>query len=305
MRVVDSITELIGNTPLLRLRNVIPETAGTVFAKLERHNPGGSVKDRPALEMIRAAERAGRLRPGMTIVEPTSGNTGIGIAMVAAACGYRAVLVMPDTMTRERIAILKAYGAEVELTPGHLRMGGAVARAEEICRERGADAIVLRQFDNPSNPQAHRLTTAPELLEQMDQRIDAFVCSAGTGGTVTGIGETLKAVLPHVQVIVVEPKGSPVLSGGEPGPHKIVGTSPGFIPSILNTSIYDRIVQASDEDAIEMTRRLAREEALLLGVSGGAVVHTAAIVAKELGAGARIVALCPDTGERYLSMDLF
>ena len=305
MTVVDDVTKLIGRTPLLKLRRVAPKGAAEVFVKLERFNPGGSVKDRPAANMIAAAERSGRLRKGMTLIEPTSGNTGIGIAMVAAAKGYRAILVMPDTMTWERIAILRAYGAQVVLTPGALRMAGAVQKAEELQREMGADAMIVGQFDNPDNPDAHRKGTALEILEQTGGRLDVFVSSAGTGGTVTGCGEALKRALPSVQVYVVEPKGSPVLSGGQPGPHKMVGTSPGFIPAILNTGVYDRIFQASDEEAIDMTKRLAREEGVLTGVSGGAVVWAALQAARETGAGARIVALCPDTGERYLSMDLF
>ncbi|MHB1626780.1 MAG: cysteine synthase A [Bacilli bacterium] len=305
MTVVDDVTKLIGRTPLLKLRRVAPKGAAEVFVKLERFNPGGSVKDRPAANMIAAAERSGRLRKGMTLIEPTSGNTGIGIAMVAAAKGYRAILVMPDTMTWERIAILRAYGAQVVLTPGALRMAGAVQKAEELQREMGADAMIVGQFDNPDNPDAHRKGTALEILEQTGGRLDVFVSSAGTGGTVTGCGEALKRALPSVRVYVVEPKGSPVLSGGQPGPHKMVGTSPGFIPAILNTGVYDRIFQASDEEAVDMTKRLAREEGVLTGVSGGAVVWAALQAARETGAGARIVALCPDTGERYLSMDLF
>lgn len=305
MKVVENITELIGDTPLIRLRRLVTDDMATVWVKWEKYNPGGSVKDRPAYNMIIQAEKAGQLRPGMTIIEPTSGNTGIGIAMVAAARGYRAILVMPDTMTRERIAILKAYGADVVLTPGALRMGGAVEKAEQLREELGSHACILGQFDNPENSNAHRTTTAPEILEALDGRLDAFVCSAGTGGTVTGTGEALKDRLPGVRVYVVEPKGSPVLSGGEPGPHKIVGTSPGFVPSILNTGIYDKIFQASDEDAMEMTRRLAREEGILAGVSGGAVAWAALQVARETGPGGTVVGLLPDTGERYLSMDLF
>lgn len=305
MKVVDNITELIGDTPLIRLRRLVTDDMATVWVKWEKYNPGGSVKDRPAYNMIVQAEKEGRLRPGMTIIEPTSGNTGIGIAMVAAARGYRAILVMPDTMTRERIAILKAYGADVVLTPGAQRMGGAVEKANQLREELGDQAFIPGQFDNPENPNAHRATTAVEVLEASGGRLDAFVCSAGTGGTVTGTGETLKERLPGVKVYVVEPKGSPVLSGGEPGPHKIVGTSPGFVPSILNTEVYDRIFQASDEDAMEMTRRLAREEGILAGVSGGAVTWAALQVAREEGSGKTVVGLLPDTGERYLSMDLF
>ena len=305
MKVVKRVTELIGNTPLLQLQRIADSSMAEVWVKLEKFNPGGSVKDRPAQRMIEAAEQAGTLHPGMTIIEPTSGNTGIGIAMVAAAKGYRAILVMPDTMTWERIAILKAYGAQVVLTPGNLRMSGAVQKAQELKTELGDQAMILLQFENPNNPDAHRISTALEILEQTDRHLDAFVASAGTGGTITGCGEVLKEHIPGVKVYVVEPKGSPVLSGGQPGPHKLVGTSPGFIPKILNTNIYDKIYQVADEEAIEMTKRLAREEALLVGVSAGAVVYTALQVAKDLGPGKRVVALCPDTGERYLSMDLF
>ncbi|MCY0893199.1 MAG: cysteine synthase A [Acidibacillus sp.] len=305
MKVVKRVTELIGNTPLLQLQRIADSSMAELWVKLEKFNPGGSVKDRPAQRMIEAAEQAGTLHPGMTIIEPTSGNTGIGIAMVAAAKGYRAILVMPDTMTWERIAILKAYGAQVVLTPGNLRMSGAVQKAQELKTELGDQAMILLQFENPNNPDAHRTSTALEILEQTDRHLDAFVASAGTGGTITGCGEVLKEHIPGVKVYVVEPKGSPVLSGGQPGPHKLVGTSPGFIPKILNTNIYDKIYQVADEEAIEMTKRLAREEALLVGVSAGAVVYTALQVAKDLGPGKRVVALCPDTGERYLSMDLF
>ncbi len=305
MDVADDITQLIGHTPLVRLHRIGEGAGSEIWVKWERYNPGGSVKDRAAENMIRRAQERGDLRPGMTIIEPTSGNTGIGIAMVAAAWGYKAVLVMPDTMTRERIAILQAYGARVVLTPGSERMGGAVARARELRDELGDGAIMLGQFENPDNPDAHRRSTALEIVEQTGGRLDAFVCSAGTGGTVTGVGEVLKERIPGVRVHVVEPLGSPVLSGGRPGPHKIVGTSPGFIPAILNTEVYDRIFLAADDDALEMTRRLAREEGILAGVSGGAVVHAAVQTARELGAGCRVVALLPDTGERYLSMDLF
>ncbi len=305
MKVAQSVTDLIGNTPLLQLKRVVDDSMAEVWVKLEKFNPGGSVKDRPALRMIEAAEQDGTLHPGMTLIEPTSGNTGIGIAMVAAAKGYRAILVMPDTMTWERIAILKGYGAQVVLTPGSLRMSGAVQKAKELKDQLGEEAILLLQFENPNNPDAHRNTTALEILEQTDHQLDAFIASSGTGGTITGCGEVLKDQLPQVKIYVVEPKGSPVLSGGEAGSHKIVGTSPGFIPKVLNTTVYDRIFQVSDDDALEMTKRLAREEALLVGVSSGAVVHTALQVAKELGVDKRVVALCADTGERYLSMDLF
>lgn len=304
MRVVESVLELIGETPMVRLRKVISPGGAQVFVKLERFNPGGSVKDRPALNMIEAAEEAGELRRGMTIVEPTSGNTGIGIAMVAAAKGYRAILVMPDAMTKERIDILRAYGAEVVLTPGAERMNGAVQKAREIQRELGDQAIVLGQFDNLANPGAHR-KTASEILAQMDGRLDAFIAAAGTGGTITGTGESLRAALPGIKIYVVEPYGSPVLSGGKPGAHKITGTSPGFVPAILNTKVYDRIFLARDEDALEVTRKLAALEGILVGPSSGAVVWAALEAARELPQEARIVALCPDTGERYLSAGVF
>ena len=305
MDVVDNITELIGNTPMFKLTKLVPVDAAEVWLKLERFNPGGSVKDRPALRMIEQAEEDGVLRPGMTIVEPTSGNTGIGIAMVAAAKGYQAILVMPDTMTEERRMILSAYGAQVVLTPGALRMAGAVQKAREILKNLGGDGWMPGQFDNQANPDAHRRQTAWEVLEQTERHLDAFVAAAGTGGTVTGCGEILKQELPGLKIFVVEPKNSPVLSGGEPGSHKIVGTSPGFVPAILNRKIYDRIILADDDESLAMTRQLAKQEGLLLGVSSAAVVKAAIDVAKDLGAGKRVVALCPDTGERYLSMNIF
>ncbi len=305
MDVVDNITELIGNTPMFKLTRLVPLDAAEVWLKLERFNPGGSVKDRPALRMIEQAEEDGVLRPGMTIVEPTSGNTGIGIAMVAAAKGYQAILVMPDTMTEERRMILSAYGAQVVLTPGALRMAGAVQKAREILKDLGGDGWMPGQFDNQANPDAHRRQTAWEVLEQTERHLDAFVAAAGTGGTVTGCGEILKQELPGLKIFVVEPKNSPVLSGGEPGSHKIVGTSPGFVPAILNRKIYDRIILADDDESLAMTRQLAKQEGFLLGVSSAAVVKAAIDVAKDLGAGKRVVALCPDTGERYLSMNIF
>ncbi len=305
MDVVDSITELIGKTPMFKLTKLVPQDAAEVWLKLERFNPGGSVKDRPALRMIEQAEEDGILRPGMTIVEPTSGNTGIGIAMVAAAKGYRAILVMPDTMTEERRMILSAYGATVVLTQGAMRMAGAVQKAREILKDLGDNGWMPGQFDNQANPDAHRRQTAWEILEQTERRLDAFVAAAGTGGTVTGCGEILKQELPALNIYVVEPKNSPVLSGGEPGSHKIVGTSPGFVPTILNQEIYDRIILADDDEALEMTRALARQEGVLLGVSSAAVVKAAIDIAIEIGAGKRVVALCPDTGERYLSMNIF
>ncbi|MCR8644910.1 cysteine synthase A [Paenibacillus sp. N1-5-1-14] len=299
-----SITELIGNTPAVRLNRLVGEQDAEVYVKLEYFNPSGSVKDRAAYNMIVQAEQAGVLVPGATIIEPTSGNTGIGLAMNAAAKGYSAILVMPDNMTLERINLLRAYGAEVVLTPAAERMPGAIRKAIELS-EGIPHSFIPQQFENPANPDIHRTTTALEIIEQMDGKLDAFVATAGTGGTITGTGEALRAQLPDVQIYVVEPKGSPVLSGGQPGPHKLVGTSPGFVPQILNTTVYDEVVQVADEDAIETTRRLASEEGILVGPSAGASVWTALRVARALGVGKRVICIAPDTGERYLSMDVF
>ncbi|MGE7270712.1 cysteine synthase A [Brevibacillus panacihumi] len=304
MSVYQNITELIGRTPIVRLRRLVPREAAEVFVKLEKFNPSGSVKDRAAFNLIHTAEEAGLIKPGDTIIEPTSGNTGIGLAMNAAAKGYRAILVMPDNMSKERINLLRAYGAEVVLTPSELRMPGAIAKAIELQKEI-PNSFIPQQFENPANPDIHRITTAKEIVEQMEGRLDAFVATAGTGGTITGTGETLREQLPDLQITVVEPKGSPVLSGGKPGPHKLVGTSPGFVPSILNTSIYDEIVQIADEEALQTMRNLASMEGILVGPSSGASVFAAIQVAKRLGAGKRVVCIAPDTGERYLSMGLF
>jgi cysteine synthase A len=303
-RAVDNITDLIGKTPLVRLNRLPSPGDAEVYVKLEKFNPGGSVKDRTAYSMIRAAEEAGKLKPGATIVEPTSGNTGIGLALVGAARGYRTILVMPDTMSQERINILKAYGAEVVLSSGHERMPGAIRVAKEIL-EKTPGAFMPLQFENEANPEVHRRTTAREIIEQMGDRLDAFVATAGTGGTITGTGEVLKQHYPNLYIAVVEPKGSPVLAGGQPGPHKIPGTSPGFIPPILNQDIYDEIFHVTDEDAAETARKLARLEGILVGPSSGASVWTALQVARRLGKGKRVVCIAPDTGERYLSTDLF
>ncbi|MBN2908388.1 cysteine synthase A [Polycladomyces sp. WAk] len=303
-RAVDNITDLIGKTPLVRLNRLPSPDDAEVYVKLEKFNPGGSVKDRTAYSMIRAAEEAGKLKPGATIVEPTSGNTGIGLALVGAARGYRTILVMPDTMSQERINILKAYGAEVVLSPGHERMPGAIRVAKEIL-EKTPGAFMPLQFENEANPEVHRRTTAREIIEQMGDHLDAFVATAGTGGTITGTGEVLKQHYPNLYIAVVEPKGSPVLAGGQPGPHKIPGTSPGFIPPILNQDIYDEIFHVTDEDAAETARKLARLEGILVGPSSGASVWTALQVARRLGRGKRVVCIAPDTGERYLSTDLF
>ncbi|AJS60511.1 cysteine synthase A [Paenibacillus sp. IHBB 10380] len=304
MLVAQSITELIGHTPMVRLNRTVPDGAADVYVKLEMFNPSGSVKDRAAFNLIETAEEKGLLTAGGTIIEPTSGNTGIGIAMIAAAKGYKAILVMPDNMSKERINILKAYGADVVLSPSSERMPGSIAKALEL-QEGIPGSFIPQQFENPANPDIHRITTAPEILEQMEHRLDAFVATAGTGGTITGTGETLRKVLPNLHIAVVEPQGSPVLSGGTPGPHKLVGTSPGFVPSILNIDVYDEIIQISDDHAIGMMKDLARLEGILVGPSSGASVYAAIQVAKKLGSGKRVVCIAPDTGERYLSMDLF
>jgi len=303
-KVVQNITELIGDTPAVKLRRLAGEQDADVYVKLEYFNPSGSVKDRAAYNLIAQAEQDGLLKPGSTIIEPTSGNTGIGLAMNAAAKGYRAIMVMPDNMTKERINLLKAYGAEVVLTPAAERMPGAIRKAQELHQEIEG-SFIPQQFENRANPDIHRRTTALEILEQMEGRLDAFVATAGTGGTITGTGEVLKERLPGIGIYVAEPKGSPVLSGGQPGPHKLVGTSPGFIPPILNTDVYDEIFQVSDEDAIGTTRRLAAEEGILVGPSSGASVWTALKVARRLGPGKRVLCIAPDTGERYLSMGIF
>lgn len=303
-KMVNSIIELIGQTPAVRIHRLVGPDDAEVYVKLEYFNPSRSVKDRAAFNLIAQAEKDGLLKPGATIIEPTSGNTGIGLAMNAAAKGYRAILVMPDNMSKERINILKAYGAEVVLTPANERMPGAIRKALEL-REQIPDGFIPQQFENPANPDIHRITTAPEILEQMEGKLDAFVATSGTGGTITGTGEALREILPDIRILVVEPKGSPVLSGGQPGPHKLVGTSPGFVPQILNTSIYDEIVQVADEDALQTMRDLARHEGVLVGPSSGASVWTALQAAKQLGKGKRVLCIAPDTGERYLSMGLF
>ncbi|MCT2536332.1 cysteine synthase A [Aquibacillus koreensis] len=303
MKVVNNITELIGDTPLVKLNRIVPEDAADIYVKLEMFNPSGSVKDRAAFNMIKTAEDQGVIKPGDTIIEPTSGNTGIGLAMTAAAKGYKAILVMPDNMTKERINILKAFGAEVELTPSDKKMPGAIERAKELHKEI-PNSFIPQQFENSANPDVHRSTTALEILKQMDNQLDGFVATAGTGGTVTGTGEALREKLPNLHIAVVEPQGSPVLSGGKPGKHKLVGTSPGFIPPILNTSIYNEIIQIGDDDAINTFKDLASKEGIFVGPSAGAAVFAAIEVAKKLGKGKRVVCIAPDTGERYLSMNL-
>jgi len=304
MKPVNNITELIGNTPVVKLNKIVPQEAAEVYVKLEMFNPSKSVKDRAANNMITMAEQHGVIKPGDTIIEPTSGNTGIGLAMVAAAKGYRAILVLPDNATQERINLLKAFGAEVVLTPNDEKMPGSIKKALELKKEI-PNSFIPQQFENIANPDIHRTTTALEILSQMNGELDAFVATAGTGGTITGTGETLKEMIPGLYIAVVEPKGSPVLSGGKPGKHKLVGTSPGFIPDILNTEIYDEIMQINDEDAIEMFKRMAREEGIFVGPSAGAAVYAAIAIAIRLGKGKKVLCIAPDTGERYLSMNLF
>jgi cysteine synthase len=304
VKIVNNITELIGDTPVVKINHLTAEGDAEVFVKLEYFNPSRSVKDRAAFNLIRQAELDGIIQAGATIIEPTSGNTGIGLAMNAAAKGYRAIMVMPDNMSKERINILKAYGAEVVLTPASERMPGAIRKAEELAAEI-PNSFIPQQFENQANPDIHRVTTAVEIMDQMDGNLDVFVATAGTGGTITGTGEALKEHLPDLRVVVVEPKGSPVLSGGKPGPHKLVGTSPGFIPNILNTEVFDEIVQAADEDAISTMKDLAAKEGILIGPSGGASVWTALQEARRLGSGKRVLCIAPDNGERYLSMDIF
>ncbi|MEX1031599.1 MAG: cysteine synthase A [Paenibacillaceae bacterium] len=303
-KVVTHITELIGNTPAVQLNRLCTPDMADVYVKLESFNPSGSVKDRAAYYMVVQAERAGKLVPGSVIIEPTSGNTGIGLAMNAAAKGYRAILVLPDNMTKERINLLKAYGAEVVLTPASERMPGAIKKAIELSKQI-PNSFIPQQFENEANPDIHRITTAVEIWEQMNGRLDAFVATSGTGGTITGTGEKLRELAPHIRILVVEPQGSPVLSGGLPGPHKLVGTSPGFIPQILNTDIYDEIIQVSDDHALDTMRRLATQEGILVGPSSGASVWAALQEARRLGPGRRVLCIAPDTGERYLSMDIF
>lgn len=304
MKPVNNITDLIGNTPVVRLNKIVPSEAAEVYVKLEMFNPTKSVKDRAAYNMIKMAEEKGLLQPDATIIEPTSGNTGIGLAMVAAAKGYRAILVLPDNATQERINLLKAFGAEVVLTPNEEKMPGAIKKALEL-KDATPNSFIPQQFENTANPDIHRTTTALEIIEQMNGELDAFVATAGTGGTITGTGETLKEKIPGLYIAVVEPKGSPVLSGGQPGKHMLVGTSPGFIPDILNTNVYDEIIQISDEVAIEMFKKLAREEGIFVGPSAGAAVFAAIEIAKRLGKGKKVLCIAPDTGERYLSMNLF
>lgn len=302
-RVVQSITELIGQTPVVKLNRIVDENSADVYLKLEFMNPGSSVKDRIALAMIEAAEKAGKIQPGDTIIEPTSGNTGIGLAMVAAAKGYKAIFVMPDTMSLERRNLLRAYGAKLVLTPGSEGMRGAIQKAEQLAQEHGY--FMPQQFKNEANPEVHRLTTGKEIVEQMGDQLDAFVAGIGTGGTITGAGEVLRQAYPNIKIYAVEPADSPVLSGGKPGPHKIQGIGAGFVPDILNTSIYDEVVTVKTEEAFEAARLAARQEGILGGISSGAAIHVALQVAKKLGKGKKVLAIIPSNGERYLSTPLY
>ena len=307
MKIYEKITDLIGGTPLLKLTNYIRENGleADIYAKLEYFNPAGSVKDRVAKAMIDDAEAKGVLKPGATIIEPTSGNTGIGLASVAAARGYSIVLTMPETMSVERRNLLKAYGAKLVLTDGAKGMKGAIAKAEELAAET-PNSFIPSQFTNPANPAAHLASTGPEIWEDTDGTVDIFVAGVGTGGTVSGVGEYLKSKNPNVRVVAVEPAGSPVLSKGTPGPHKIQGIGAGFVPETLNTKIYDEIITVENEDAFATGRALARKEGVLVGISSGAAVYAATVLAKRPeNKGKRIVALLPDTGERYLSTPMF
>lgn len=306
MKIAGSITELIGNTPLVELKNLAAGLPARVVAKLEYFNPGSSVKDRIAIAMIDAAEKAGKIKPDTVIVEPTSGNTGIGLAMVCAARGYKLIITMPETMSKERRMLLRAYGAELVLTPGAEGMGGAIARAQALVDANPEQYFIPQQFENPANPEIHRQTTAEEIWRDTDGTVDIFVAGVGTGGTVTGVGEVLKSKKSSVQVYAVEPEASPVLSGGQKGPHPIQGIGAGFVPKNLNTSVYDGIIQAPNAAAFETARAAAAKEGLLVGISSGAAIWSALELAKKPeNAGKLIVVVLPSYGERYLSTALF
>ncbi|ALS80144.1 cysteine synthase A [Planococcus kocurii] len=305
-RVGNSITDLIGQTPIVKLNRLTGPEDADVYLKLEYFNPGSSVKDRIALAMIEAAEKSGELKEGDTIIEPTSGNTGIGLAMIAAAKGYKSVLVMPETMSMERRNLLRAYGADLILTPGPDGMNGpngAIKTAEKNAAEHGW--YMPQQFNNEANPEVHRLTTGPEIVETMGDQLDAFIAGIGTGGTITGAGQVLKEKYPEISIVAVEPTDSAVLSGGKPGPHKIQGIGAGFIPSVLNTKVYDEIIQVTNDQSYATARQAAREEGILGGVSSGAAIYAALQVAKRLGKGKKVLAIIPSNGERYLSTPLY
>lgn len=304
VKIVSSVADLIGETPIVKLNKIVPEGAADVYVKLEAFNVGGSIKDRIALNMIATAEAKGLLKPGGTIVEPTSGNTGVGLAMLAAAKGYKAIFVMPDTMSLERRLLLAAYGAELVLTPGADGISGSIAKAKEIASIPGN--FMPMQFENPANPDIHEATTGPEIIAAFDGvGPDAFVSAVGTGGTITGVGRALRKVNPAVEIYALEPTESPVLSGGQKGPHKIQGIGTGFVPHVLETSLYNAVLQISSEEAFAMTRRIAKEEGILVGISSGAAIAGAIEVAVRLGKGKSVLTIAPDNGERYLSTPVF
>lgn len=304
MTIYQSITELVGKTPIIKLNRIVPEGAADVYVKLEAFNPGTSVKDRIALAMIESAEKEGTIKPGDTIVEPTSGNTGIGLSWVGAAKGYKVIIVMPETMSIERRKIIQAYGAELVLTPGSEGMKGAIAKAQEIAKEK--NGWVPLQFNNPANPAIHESTTGAEIIEAFGPTsLDAFISGVGTGGTVSGVSHALKKANPNVQIFAVEADESAILSGEKPGPHKIQGISAGFIPETLDTQAYDGIIRVTSDDAIATGRDIGGQEGFLVGISSGAAIHAAIEKAKELGAGKKVLAILPDNGERYLSTALY
>ena len=296
--------DLIGTTPMVRINKISGLAGGNVYAKMESFNPGGSIKDRICLSMIEAAEKAGKIHQGDTIVEPTSGNTGIGLALVAAVKGYKAILVMPESMSTERFGLLSSFGAEVILTPAIDGMKGSIIEAERLLKE-NPGYFMPDQFSNPANPEVHRKTTGPEIWDSLNGEIDAFVAAVGTGGTITGVGELLKERKKSIKIIAVEPASSPVLSGGSPGPHKIQGIGAGFIPKVLNRGIIDEVIPVTDDEAFETAKLLAKEEGLMVGISSGANVFAAMKVAKRLGAGKNVVTVLPDTGERYISIEKY
>ena len=298
------ITELIGRTPLVRLNRLSPEGGGTLYGKVEFFNPGGSVKDRICLSMINEAERQGKLKPGGTIVEPTSGNTGIGLALIAAVRGYKLILVMPESMSMERASLLSSYGAQLVLTPAWEGMKGSIKEAESIIGQ-NQSYFMPDQFSNPANPAMHKKTTALEIWEALDGKNDAFVAAVGTGGTITGCGEVFKERNAKIRIVAVEPAGSPVLSGGDPGPHKIQGIGAGFVPKVLNRTILDGVITVTDDEAYQTAKLLAKKEGLLVGISAGANVFAAQKVAQELGPGKNVVTILPDTGERYISIEKY
>jgi cysteine synthase len=304
MQAHKQITELIGRTPLVRLNQLSPEGGATIYAKVESFNPGGSVKDRICLNMINEAERQGKLKPGGTIVEPTSGNTGIGLALIAAVRGYKLILVMPESMSMERASLLSSYGAQLVLTAAWEGMKGSIKEAESIVAQ-NPSYFMPDQFSNPANPAMHRQTTALEIWEALDGQIDAFVAAVGTGGTITGCGEVFKQRKAHIRIVAVEPSGSPVLSGGDPGPHKIQGIGAGFVPKVLNRSLLDGVVTVTDDQAYQTAKLLAKREGLLVGISSGANVFAAQKVAQEVGAGKNVVTILCDTGERYISIEKY